>query len=263
MHIWQASIASLIGMSVIMGVLYAIGRQRQNMAVVDLGWTAGVALTTLLFSFLIDGWIVRELIVLALISIWSGRLFFHLLIFRILGEAEEDGRYQYLRQHWGADANRKYFWFFQGQGPLAVLFAVPPILALGNPTVGLTPFDFAGIAVWLVAINGEALADRQLERFRTDPTNRGKVCNVGLWNYSRHPNYFFEWLHWWAYVALCILQPLGWISLLGPVLMYLFLTRLTGIPYTEKRALVSRGEAYRTYQQTTSRFFPWFPRKTS
>lgn len=263
MTIWQTSILSLIGMSAVMGVLYALGRMHRNMAMVDLGWTAGVGLCTLLFALLFEGWIVRKLIVLGMIGLWSGRLFLHILIHRILGEPEEDARYQALRKHWGDRANHNFFWFFQAQGPLAVLFAIPPVLVLFNPAPALTGLDLAGLAIWLIAWGGETLSDQQLERFRRNTDNKGKVCNTGLWRYSRHPNYFFEWLHWFAYVAMAATQPYGLLTLLGPVLMYLFLTRITGIPYTEKRALVSRGDAYRRYQQSTNRFFPWFPRNTA
>ena len=263
MQIWQASALSLIGMSVIMCLLYAWGRARQNMATVDLGWTAGVALTTLLFALCFDGHLPRKVLVTAMITLWSGRLFSHILLNRVLAESEEDGRYQSLRQHWGSDANRNFFFFFQAQGPLAVLFAVPPVIALFNPAPTLVLADFVGLAIWVIALSGETLADRQLERFRRNADNKGKVCDIGLWKTSRHPNYFFEWLHWWSYVAMAIALPYGWLTLLGPILMYLFLTRVTGIPYTEKRAVVSRGDAYRRYQQTTNRFFPWFPKNTA
>jgi steroid 5-alpha reductase family enzyme len=105
-------------------------------------------------------------------------------------------------------------------------------------------------------MGGEWLADLQLARFRANPENCGKVCQRGLWNYSRHPNYFFEWLHWFAYVALSIGAPAGVISLVGPVAMLLFLLFLTGIPHVEREAAAKRGEAYRQYQQTTSMLIP-------
>jgi len=121
--------------------------------------------------------------------------------------------------------------------------------------------DVLAIAVWIVAIAGEGVADRQLARFRADPENRGKTCRAGLWRYSRHPNYFFEWVHWFTYVLLAFGSPYVWLTLAGPAVMLLFLYKVTGIPYTEKRALMSRGDDYRRYQETTSAFVPWFPRK--
>lgn len=263
MQIWQASIIAILGMSAVMAGLYAWGRQRENMATVDVGWTAGVGLVTCYFACFSDGWLTRKVLICSMVLLWSGRLFSHILLNRVLRESEEDARYTALRKHWGSDALRKFFWFFQAQGPLAVLFSVPPLIAMHHSNPTLTLGDVAGLTIWLVAWSGESLADRQLEHFRRNPSNEGRVCDIGLWRYSRHPNYFFEWLHWWAYVAMAIAKPYGVATLLGPILMYLFLTRITGIPYTEKQSLKTRGDAYRLYQQTTNRFFPWFPRKST
>ena len=103
---------------------------------------------------------------------------------------------------------------------------------------------------------------RQLAAFRAQPSNRGRTCRSGLWRYSRHPNYFFEWLHWFAYVALAVGSPVSWLAWSGPVVMYLFLRYISGIPFTEANALRSRGDDYREYQRTTPMLFPWFPRKS-
>ena len=121
-------------------------------------------------------------------------------------------------------------------------------------------WDWLGFIIWTTAVGGEVMADRQLARFRRDPDNRGKVCQTGLWHYSRHPNYFFEWIHWWSYVFFAIGSIYWWASLAGPVLMLLFLIFITGIPATEAQAVATRGDAYRRYQRTTSPFIPWFPR---
>jgi len=105
------------------------------------------------------------------------------------------------------------------------------------------------------------VADAQLAKFKRIAANRGKVCRVGLWNYSRHPNYFFEWLVWVAWALFALPSPAGYVGLIGPVLMFYFLFRVTGIPATEAQALRSRGEEYRRYQETTSAFVPWFHKK--
>ena len=107
---------------------------------------------------------------------------------------------------------------------------------------------------------GEGVADAQLERFRSDPAQRGKTCRSGWWRYSRHPNYFFEWIIWLAFVPMAWGSPRFAASLAGPALMFLFLTRVSGVPPAEAQALRSRGDDYRDYQRTTSAFFPWFPR---
>ena len=132
-----------------------------------------------------------------------------------------------------------------------------------NPLPWITLLDILAVFVWIVAIVGEGTADQQLKSFREDSSNKGKVCQIGLWSWSRHPNYFFEWIHWFAYLAVAWGGPLWWIAAAGVVVMYLFLTKVTGIPMTEARSILSRGDAYRDYQRTTSAFFPRPPKAGS
>ncbi len=113
------------------------------------------------------------------------------------------------------------------------------------------------IGVWSFRLAVYLLRDRVIGQ----PENRGKTCRAGWWRYSRHPNYFFEWLHWWTYVVLAAGAPYWWVTLGAPATMLYFLLFVTGIPPTEAQALASRGDDYRRYQQTTSVFIPWFPKK--
>ncbi|MEO8002127.1 MAG: DUF1295 domain-containing protein, partial [Arenimonas sp.] len=124
----------------------------------------------------------------------------------------------------------------------------------------LNLWAIAAIAVWVMSVLGEYIADEQLAKFRTNPDNKGKTCRRGLWAYSRHPNYFFEWLHWFAYVFLAINSDFFWYSLVGPIVMLAFLYRVSGIPWTEAQALRSRGDNYKNYQTEVSAFIPWLPR---
>jgi steroid 5-alpha reductase family enzyme len=165
-----------------------------------------------------------------------------------------------MREERGEGFPRFLLFFYLMQAAWAVLFALPMLLAARNPE----PFGLAdrlAIAIWMLSVAGEAVADRQLAAFRRDPANRGQVCRAGLWAWSRHPNYFFEWIHWWSYVLLGFGGPAGALTLLGPLVMLAFLTRVTGIPPTEARLLESRGEAYREYQRTVNAFFPGPPRR--
>jgi steroid 5-alpha reductase family enzyme len=228
----------------------------RNATSVDVAWSAGLAVLAVGYAIFAEGDVSRRALVGVLAAVWASRLALYLLIDRVFKASEEDGRYRAMRAHWGARAQPYFFLFYQGQALVAVLFSLPILAAMqGGPLDG---WSILGAVLWLVAVGGETIADRQLAGFRTDPANRGQVCRVGLWRFSRHPNYFFEWVHWWTYV---LVGRGAWLTWLGPVLMLLFLFRLTGIPFTEQQALRSRGDRYREYQRTTSVFIPWFPRK--
>jgi steroid 5-alpha reductase family enzyme len=247
-------------MVITMAALWLLQRRTANAGWVDVGWSAGVGIVGALVAALGAGWPARRLLVGAMIALWSLRLATYILR-RVLSEPE-DGRYTRLRAEWGAAAQRRLFFFYQAQAVLAALFALPVWVAAADARPGWGARELAAVGIWLVAVLGETLADRQLARFRADPATRGRTCTAGLWRYSRHPNYFFEWLHWWTYVVLALGAPLAWLTLVGPALMLFFLLKVTGVPATEARALVSRPD-YAEYQRTTSAFIPWFPRHPS
>ncbi len=225
---------------------------------VDVGWSLLVVGLAVTFGLTAAGDPWRRALVAGLVVVWGLRLAVYLLKDRVLAGRGEDGRYRELRERWGAQAARNFLFLHLAQVVFAILFSLPILAAMrGGP---LDAWAAGGVLVWVVAVAGEAAADRQLAAFRADPRHRGEVCQAGLWRYSRHPNYFFEWLHWWAYVLIGRAAPL---TFLGPVVMLVFLYRLTGIPYTERQSLRTRGEKYRAYQRTTSAFFPWPPRRTA
>ena len=192
-------------------------------------------------------------------SIYAFRLGFYILVDRVLGKAE-DARYRRLRQKWDERQDGRLFLYFQLQAAAVALFSLPFLVLMQNPRPTFGLWELAGALVWLVAVTGEAVADRQLAQFRAKPRNRDRVCREGLWRYSRHPNYFFEWLHWWAYVVMGVGLPNWWVTLVGPLVMGWALLKVTGIPPNEEQAVASRGEEYRIYPRTTSAFFPWFPK---
>lgn len=245
-------------------VLMAVGwlwqRRRRNAGIVDVIWAGGLAAAAIWSGVTGNGGILPRALVATLGGLWGGRLALHLWA-RVRGESE-DGRYRYLREHWKGSQS-KFFGLFQFQALLIVLFALPFVAVANNSREQLTSWTVLGICIWVISLVGESLADEQLKRFRANPVNRGATCRAGMWRYSRHPNYFFEWLHWMTYVALAAGSPDFWLSATGPVLMYVFLRWISGVPFTEAQALRSRGEDYRRYQQQTPVFFPWFPKEVA
>lgn len=234
-------------------------RRRSNAGIVDVLWAACVGGGAVILGALGDGaWPVR-LLSAAMGGVWGLRLALHL--WKRVRAEPEDGRYRHLRSHWQGHQG-KFFLFFQAQALLVALFAVPFVATSAAPAL-LPGWALLAVALWLASVIGESVADRQLARHRADPSMRGRTCRSGLWRYSRHPNYFFEWLHWFAYVALAVGSPLAAWAWSGPVVMWAFLRWISGIPYTEAQALRTRGEDYAQYQRTTSMLIPWFPRRST
>jgi steroid 5-alpha reductase family enzyme len=198
-----------------------------------------------------------------MVAVWSIRLGSYLGI-RVAHHAE-DVRYNGFRREWGADFQRRMFWFLQAQAAASIILAICILLAVRHPATGIRLADWIGVAILAVAIAGEGVADNQLKRFKANPANKGGVCNVGLWRWSRHPNYFFEWLVWMSYAVMAAdfsgAYLWGWLALIGPISMYYLLVYVSGIPPLEALMLKSRGDAFRRYQATTSAFFPLPPRQ--
>jgi steroid 5-alpha reductase family enzyme len=248
-------------MAVMMAVVWVVALRIRNAGIVDIAWAAGFTPLALLYAALGPGYAPRRLLIAAMVSAWSLRLAGY-LYFRVMGHHPvEDGRYQQLREEWAPHANRRFFWFFQFQAALDVLQSLPVLLASLNPAPLIHPLEWAGFGLWCLALTGETTADWQLQRFKAEPAHRGRVCDVGLWHYSRHPNYFFEWLVWCAYFLFALASPWGLLTIFCPLLMLYFLFKVTGIPMTEQQSVRSKGEAYREYQRTTSAFVPWFRRR--
>ncbi len=250
--------------SACMTALWLVQVRTRDATQVDIGWAYEIGVVGVLYSILATGTECHRVLVGVLAGLWSLRLGTYLVLDRMRGHAGEDGRYRELRRRWterGLDVDRRFFVFFQAQALFVVWFTVPMLLAVYNPSGGIEPLEVAGICVWAIGIAGTVTADRQLRRFRLDPANRGKTCRVGLWRYSRHPNYFFEWVLWIGWALVSSAAPWGWIGWITPAFLLLLLFTVTGIPPTEEQALRSRGEDYRRYQAETSIFVPWFPRK--
>jgi len=195
-----------------------------------------------------------------IILIWAVRLGGYIAR-RVAGGAE-DARYAHFRGEWGAAYQRTLYLFVMPQAAISAGLCVSIMIAAARPAPGLDLRDCLAIAILIVAIAGEALADGQLAAFKKADPKKGAVCDVGLWAWSRHPNYFFEWAGWlaWPVMGLDPARPVTWLTLIAPAAMFGVLRFLTGVPPLEETMIASRGQTYRAYQAKTSAFFPLPPK---
>lgn len=258
--LWNLLILDLV----IMLISWLLATLNGRAGIVDAAWSFCLAINIIVSSLLISVAPVEVKLFIGVFSgLWFLRLFWHLLR-RYQSEQKEDGRYANMRQAMGKFQHFGFLLFFIFQTFLVFLFFLP-MWTLLNVEAGLWSSEYKialviAAIVMVIAFTGEQLADQQLYRFKLNPQNHGKTMDQGLWRYSRHPNYFFEWLHWFAYpiIGLAADEYLLWIY---PVLMWLFLYYVTGIPFSEKQAIKSRGQNYLDYQQRTSMFIPRRPKK--
>jgi steroid 5-alpha reductase family enzyme len=200
----------------------------------------------------------RNWLVAVIVAFWSGRLGLH--IARRTLKGADDARYAELKRGWGDSYKPQLLIFLEIQAAVALILALAVMAAASNPApLGLG--DALGILIAIAAILGEATADAQLTRFARNPANRGKVCDTGLWAWSRHPNYFFEFLYWVALVPIGIAHPWGWPTLAAPAMMFVLLRYVSGVPPLEQHMLRSRGPTFTAYQQRVPPFFPRPPRQ--
>ncbi|RVT92008.1 DUF1295 domain-containing protein [Rhodovarius crocodyli] len=246
-------LAGWAALSLVMALAWQVQRRLGNAGWVDAFWTFGLGGTGTALA-LLAGNGARRFLVAGLIAAWALRLGLHIAA-RTRG-APEDSRYAGFRQEWGSDFQRRMFSFLQIQAAAGAPLLVPMLVAARNPHPLGWP-DALALILAALAVAGEALADRQLQAFRTDPANKGRVCDAGLWGWSRHPNYFFEWLHWFAYPLFALGGGLAWLAFIGPAFMYVLLVHVSGIPPLEAQMLRSRGDAYRAYRRRVSAFFPF------
>jgi steroid 5-alpha reductase family enzyme len=250
---------AFVGMCCALLAVWVYQRRTRNAGMVDPVWAAALAGVAVLAASLGTGDVINRVFVGLAGGIWGLRLAVHL--WRRNYGKPEDARYRQFREQWGSSADRNMFWFFQLQGVIAMLLAVAFFVPAFNPHAPAPLAVVIATLIWLAAAAGEASADRQLRRFTADAAHRGEVCQVGWWRYSRHPNYFFECVHWCAYPVLAFGAPWAWATLLPPLLMAWLLLKVSGIPLLEAHLMQSRP-AYKTYMQTTSALIPWPPKKT-
>jgi steroid 5-alpha reductase family enzyme len=200
----------------------------------------------------------RNWLVAALVAFWSLRLGFHIAGRTLRGG--DDPRYAELKRGWGDRYRPQLLLFLEIQAAVAFVLAIAVMAAASNPAP-LGIWDALGVLIAVAAIAGEGAADGQLSRFARNPANKGKVCDTGLWAWSRHPNYFFETLYWVALVPIGIGHSWGLVAIAAPLMMFVLLRYVSGVPPLEQHMLRSRGAAFADYQKRVPAFFPRPPRK--
>lgn len=249
---------SWAAVAVIMVIIYLWALAIKNNGIVDIFWAFNFLVIAVIIWILADGFEERKNIVCGLASLWALRLTTYLGI-RVGGHIkEEEGRYKQLRLEWN---DTKFFFFFQMQAFSNVMLSIPFFVIALNPNPEISIIEYIGAGMWLISIIGEGLSDFQLAQFKKNPANKGKVCQSGLWNYSRHPNYFFQFMIWVSVFIFALPSPYGWISVICPLSIGYLIFKVTGIPMTEEQAVRSKGQLYIDYQRTTSAFVPWFKKK--
>lgn len=252
-------LAALIITTLIMVLTWFWARKINNFGIVDAAWSFAFGIHIFLFYIFYEGHPLRKLLLISMVMIWSLRLGFYLTKRLAKLHPEEDSRYVKLRAEYGADFSKKFLIFFIYQAISVSVLTLPFAFAM-NSAAEISSYEYFGFIFWSIAILGETLADNQMSQFKTKPENKGQVCNIGLWKYSRHPNYFFESLIWWGFYIFCLGSVIWW-GIYAPLIILFLLLKVTGVPPSEEQSLLSRGDRYREYQKTTSVFVPWFTKK--
>ena len=259
--VWGLLLVGLVLAASVMAALWYVQVRIHDASHVDVAWAVLIACAAILYAVLADGDLAHRVLAAALASLWGFRLGGYLYVNRIRGK-DEDGRYQELRRKWAENANRNFLVFFQAQALFVVFFSLPFAFIALDPDSSFGLVAWIGMALWAIGNVGTIISDRQLAQWRANPENKGKTAHGGLWSWSRHPNYFFEWVNWCGNALVATTAPRGWIAWIVPAGLLFLLFRVTGIPATEAQALRSRSD-YAEYQRTTSAFVPLPPRRVT
>ena len=239
---------------------WAVAQSTGRSGYIDCIWSAATGAACAFAALGADGSPSRRYIVAAMGALWGARLAYY--VGKRAAHGPDDPRYAALKEEWGDKAGRQLFIFLQIQAAAALPLALASYLAASAPRGALGLQDLLGVALFCAALAGETIADRQMATFKADPASKGKVCDRGLWSWTRHPNYFFEWMGWLSYpaIALSLAQPASFLSFGAPILMYVLLAKVSGVPPLEAHMKRSRPEAFAAYAARVSEFWPRPPR---
>jgi steroid 5-alpha reductase family enzyme len=231
----------------------------KNASIVDIVWGLGFVITSWVLAVTIDGDSTRQILLAVMVGLWGLRLGGYLAK-RNIGHGE-DWRYKAMRKKKGARFGLiSLVTVFGLQGVLMWVVSLPVMFGNSDATPGVGPLAVIGVMVWAVGLSFEAVGDWQLAKFKKDPNNAGKVMQTGLWSLTRHPNYFGDALLWWGIGIVGAETGTGVVGFIGPVVMTVFLLRVSGVPMLE-RSLMKRREGYAEYAARTSAFIPRPPKR--
>lgn len=243
---------------------YIVGRYKDDYSVIDICWGLGFIniLLTLTFTHQRMG---HELghahfALMTLVTLWGLRLSGY--IFYRNRKKGEDSRYTAWRTDWGEKAAINfYFKVYCLQAVLNLLVGCGLWLTFAQKDLPWTKASWLGLGVSLFGLLYESLADYQKDRFKNDPANQGRPCRVGLWYYSRHPNYFGEMVFWSGLYFFSWSTSVLYYAWIGPVAICFFLAKVSGVPLLTEQ--YRKKPLYKEYLETTNTYIPWPPKENS
>jgi len=255
----DAMLVAAITILCIMVATWLLSLILKNASIVDIVWGLGFVITSWVLALTIDGDSTRQILLAVMVGAWGLRLGGYLAK-RNIGHGE-DWRYKAMRKKKGPRFGLiSLVTVFGLQGVLMWVVSLPVMFGNSDATPGVGPLAVIGVMVWAVGLSFEAVGDWQLAKFKKDPSNAGKVMQTGLWSLTRHPNYFGDALLWWGIGIVGAETGTGVIGFIGPVVMTVFLLRVSGVPMLE-RSLMKRREGYAEYAARTSAFIPRPPKR--
>ena len=248
---------SAITICIYMTLFFILSTLKHDSSIVDIGWGLGFVLVAFLTLYIGGNFHIRQIVVSFLVLIWGLRLAIH--IYSRNKGRDEDWRYKKWREDWGKKyLVRAFLQIFMLQGFFMLVISSSFIYINSSDIQSFNFLDIAGIVIWVIGFIFEAVGDWQLSKFKIDPKNKGKIMTKGLWNYTRHPNYFGEVTVWWGIFLIALSIPGGWITILSPLTISFLLLKVSGIPLLEKK--YDGNKEFEDYKKRTNAFFPWFPK---
>jgi len=243
----------------VLTLLWVVSLMIKDASIIDIFWGLGFVMIAWFYAYsnILEEMDIRAQIFLGMITIWGVRLG-AFLAYRNIGNGED---YRYAK--WRKDNGKDWWWLsfirvFMLQGFLLWIISAVFLPSFSfQAEMGI--FEYIGIAFWAIGLFFEAVGDWQLMRFKKDKSNKGKVMNKGLWRYTRHPNYFGDSMVWWGFFIYTLSHPSGWMYIFCPIIMTLFLVKISGVAMLEVKLKKSKPK-YAEYIRKTSSFIPMFPK---